>query len=64
MATRKPKNAPVDPNVELPTFEVLQPLQHDGVAYAPGDLVQLDDDAAAALIACNPSVVKPAEAAA
>ena len=65
MATaRKPKNAPRDPSVTLPTFDVLSPLQHDGVDYAPGDLVELDEAAAAALLACNPPVVKPADTAA
>jgi hypothetical protein len=63
MATSRPKNAPKDPNATLPTFEVLAPLQHDGAPYAPGDLVELNDDAAAALLACNPPVVKPVGAA-
>ena len=58
-ARKTAKNAPRDPSVELPSYEVLAPLEHDGTAYSAGDLVQLDDAASAALLAVN--VVRPAE---
>ena len=61
MATKQPKNRPVDP-AELPAYEVLAPLEHDGKAYGEGDLVLLDDAASAALLAVK--VVRPAEQAA
>lgn len=34
----------------MPTYPVLEPLKHDGQAYAPGDSVEMDAKAARELL--------------
>lgn len=34
----------------MPTYPVIQPLKHDGAAYAPGDAVEMDAKAARELL--------------
>lgn len=42
-------------------YRVLRPLEHDGQRLAFGDTVLLDGAASAALLACTPIVIEPAE---
>lgn len=44
------------------TYIALDPIRHDGVDYAPGAPIDLDDQAAAALLAAGAIVEAPPRA--
>lgn len=48
MATRKPRA-----DTSTVTYTVLTPVEHDQVAYVPGDTIDLDADTAQPLLDCK-----------
>lgn len=58
MATSKRKAAAEAAASGLPAYRVLSNVDHDGRRYGAGELLHLDDDAAAPLLAAG--VVEPA----
>lgn len=54
------KNKTTD--ADLVPVELVSPVSHDGVDHAPGDVLSLSPDAAAALIACGAAAAPAAPA--
>lgn len=44
-------------------LRALQPIEHDGRRYAPGDVLRVDAVAAEALLACGAAEAAPSDAA-